>query len=75
MTISLWVRPNPYEIIRQKIKKKRDYSDKKRCEVCTKILWDDKECDCTKPKVYFSQIYSEAEDLKEILQKESSRNL
>lgn len=75
MTISLWVKPNPYEIIRKKIKKRYDYTQMRRCNVCTKILWDDKECDCTEKKVYFSQKYGEVEDLKNILEKETTRNL
>ena len=52
MTISLWLQPNPYEIIKNK-RKKREIFVCIKCPICG-ICMKSEVCDCHEKKRYFS---------------------
>lgn len=62
MTICLWLKPNPYEILERKKKKKDRYSVCVKCPICGVCMQTDT-CDCQVKKRY----YNDFDDLKSVI--------
>lgn len=44
MTISLWLKENPYEIIAKKKRIRAQYSNLPRCELCSRLIHENMKC-------------------------------